>query len=143
MSRLIDPNHIGRQRTQMTKAIMLTLRELAPRQTVDDEARDMVAFIALCLHEINEGLTLTTHAWEKRNYWVKADQFMREWSWTGELSKQLKWALLHNDWSEIAFLIPQIASRLSSVKLPQRNTIGQAWHGAFARLKELGSTAPN
>lgn len=138
MSRLIDPNHIGKQRTQLTKATMLTLRELAPRQDVDDEARDMVAFICLCLAEIHEGLPITTAAWEKRNYWVKADAFMREWGWTGETAKQLRWALLHNDWSEIAYLIPQIAGRLSGVKLPQRNTIGKAWTGAFRRLKEQG-----
>lgn len=138
MSRLIDTESVGKQRNYLMKAIMLTMRELAPRQDVDDESRDMAAFIALCLEEIHGGIDATVAAWEKRNYWVKADNFRREWSWTGETGRQLRWAVLHNDWSEVAYLMPQIAARLSNVKLPKRNTVGRAWQGAYRKLRTEG-----
>ncbi len=143
MGRVIDPNHVGKQRTYLIKATLLTIRELAPRQDVDDEARDMAAFIALCLEQISKGINVTIRAWEKRNYWLKADRFQREWAWSDKLGGQLRAAVLQDDWGTVAQLLPQVAARLNGkIKLPKRNTIGRAWPGSYKHLtkQEKGVT---
>lgn len=144
MSRLIDPNSIGKQRNYLIKAILLTIRDLAPRQKVDSEAYDMAAFIALCLIEIHGGIDITIQAWEKRNYWLKADQFQREWAWSGRLGEQLRTAVLGQDWEGVVQLLPQIAAKLNGrIKLPKRNTVGEVWRGAYYRLKQGEKVAAN
>lgn len=131
MSRIINRNAVGTRRQQLCKAVAITLRELAGKTSVDDEARDMVAFVTLCLNKIHNTIDETVSAWEKRNYWIKADRFRRDWSWTQKKQEQISQALLHNDWVEIAHIMPEIATQLRSVKTPKRNTIGDAWTGAY------------
>ncbi|MFQ5406923.1 MAG: hypothetical protein ACE5FI_00685 [Anaerolineales bacterium] len=141
MSRIINPDGVGQQRTRLCKAVMLTLRELAAKQDIDDEARDMAAFISLCLREIYATVDVTVRAWEKRDYWVKADRFRRDWAWSQTKSEAVRQSVLCNDWGELAQLLPEIAAReqLVKIKLPKRNTIGSAWEGAFQRLREVQS----
>ena len=53
MSRIINPESAGKERTQLTKAIVLSVRELAQQTDVTNEARDLAAFIALALKSIS------------------------------------------------------------------------------------------
>ncbi len=41
----------------------------------------MGAFIFAHLKAISNSVDQTALAWEKRDYWVKADTFRRQWSW--------------------------------------------------------------
>src|SRR5947207_14918354 len=81
LSRVINPESAGKERPRLTKAIVLAVRELAKQKEVNDEARDLAAFIALALKTIAEGIDVSVVAWEKRDYWVKADKFRMEWMW--------------------------------------------------------------
>lgn len=137
MGRVINSETAGKQRTRLAKAILLTLRELGKKGDIDAETRDMVAFIALCLHEMQETIEVTCAAWEKRDYWIKADRFRRDWAWTGKYYSKLSNGILQNDWAEIPMLLPEIAQHAPSMKLPKSNTIGTAWNGALPRLKQL------
>ncbi len=139
MSRLIKTDTVGKTRTHLTKAVMITLRELAAKKQVDDEARDMAAFLALALYAIYDTIDESVKAWEKRDYWMKADQFRRDWAWSGALAQKAREAALLNDWGELAQLMPEIAAKLGSVKLPKSNTIGKPWTGALAELKTRGT----
>ena len=47
MSRVINPDSAGKDRTRLTKAIVLAVRELAKQNEVTEEARDLAAFISL------------------------------------------------------------------------------------------------
>ena len=67
MSRLINLDSSGKQRTQLTKAVMMTIRELATKKDIDDEARDMAAFLAIALSEIHNTIDVSVRAWEKRD----------------------------------------------------------------------------
>ena len=135
MSRVINTNGVGKKRDRLCRAVVLAVRGLATKATVDDEARDMAAFIALALGEIHETIDESVRAWEKRDYWIKADQFRRQWAWADKMSGSIRHAVLLNDWGELAVLLSEIGARLSSVKLPKRNTLGQPWGGALAVLK--------
>jgi len=102
---------------------------------VTAEARDLAAFIALALKAISEGIDVSVAAWEKRDYWVKADKFRMEWSWAGPIAETLNEALLKDDWGAVAALIPKIASRFGKVQVSNNHRLGKPWVGAFDQLK--------
>src|SRR5512134_2684114 len=106
---LINPESAGKQRTQLTRSIVVAVRELARQTEPGAESRDLAAFIALALQTIAEGIDISVAAWEKRGYWVKADKFRMEWSWTAQYASKLKEAVLSDDWGTIAILSMQTA----------------------------------
>lgn len=138
MSRLIKTDTVGKDRTRLTKSVVLAVRELARQTEVTAEARDLAAFIAFALQAIAEGIDESVAAWEKRGYWVKADRFRMEWLWTGQYAKKMKEAVLADDWAAIAMLLPQIAQKLGKVQIAQNHRLGTPWRGAYKRLKEEG-----
>lgn len=139
MSRVINPESAGKDRTRLTKAIVLAVRELARQQEVNDEAKDLAAFIALALKTISEGIDVSVVAWEKRDYWVKADKFRMEWMWTGQYADKIKVAIFTDDWGTIAMTIPQIAQRLHKVEVSDNHRLGKPWAGAFKQLTSVQS----
>ncbi len=136
MSRLISTDGVGKQRDRMMKALALSLRELAKRPKIDDETRDLAAFLVLALRQIHATIDVTCAAWEKRDYWVKSDQFRRDWMWAEQLAGKLEAVVLGERWSELAGLMPALAGRVAKVVLPKRNTLGSPWLGAYAQLRE-------
>jgi hypothetical protein len=135
LSRLINPDSAGKDRTRLSKSIVLSIRELARQRDVNAEARDLAAFIALALQSISEGIDVSVVAWEKRGYWVKADRFRMEWIWTGQYAERMKNAILQDDWATIAMLMPQIAQKLGKVVVSENHRLGNPWVGAFEQLK--------
>jgi hypothetical protein len=118
------------------KALMLTLRTLATRQTIDAETKDMVAFMALALNEIDATIDVTCAAWEKRDYWLKADQFRREWAWAGRTGAKLERVALGDEWQNLPALMAELSKPLEKVVLPKRNTLGTPWTGALTKLAQ-------
>ena len=134
MSRIINPDSIGRHRNYLVKTITLTLRTLGKKEIPDDDARDMIAFIAIALEEISKSIDVSVTAWEKRGYWVKADRFRMEWDWTGHYGHLFKDAALSEDWKSIAALAPKIMDRLPAVKISENHRMGAPWSGAWKAL---------
>ncbi len=135
MSRVINPNTSGKSRTQLTKAIVLAIRELMQQTTPDDTSRDLAAFIVGALEEIARGVDTSVVAWEKRDYWVKADRFRAEWTWTKHLAEQMRAALLADDWLQVAALAVRIAHKLGNVEVSARHRMGKPWIGAWKALQ--------
>ena len=135
MSRVINPESAGKERTRLTKAIVLTIRELARQTEPNDKTRDMAAFVALALRAIAEGIDVSVAAWEKRDYWVKADRFRMEWAWAGQMGEKMKKAVLEEDWANVALLSAQIAQKLQKVKVSEKHRMGTPWVGAWEQLK--------
>lgn len=134
MSRLIKTDTAGKDRTRLTKSIVLAVRELAKQKEVTADARDLAAFIAFALQAIAEGIDASVAAWEKRGYWVKADRFRMEWLWTGQFAQKMKDAVLKDDWGTIAMLLPQIAQKLGKIQVAENHRLGAPWKGAYRRL---------
>jgi hypothetical protein len=141
LARVIKLESSGKARTQLTRAIVLALRELARQQNTDNHTRDLAAFIALALEAITATIDPSVEAWEKRGYWLKADRFRMEWAWAGPLSQIMRKAILEDDWSRVAITSAQIAGKLSKVEVPQRHRLGEPWIGAWERLLGSKSTA--
>ena len=134
MSRVINPESAGKERTQLTKAIVLAVRELAKQAEVTNETKDLAAFIALALKSISEGIDISVAAWEKRDYWIKADKFRMEWVWTGQVADKMKVAIFTDDWGTIAMLMPQIAQKFSKIMVSDNHRLGKPWMGAYQQL---------
>ena len=134
MSRVINPDSVGKERTRLTKSIVLCIRELAKQAKVTSETKDMASFIALALQSISDGVDVSVAAWEKRDYWVKADKFRMEWMWAGSMAEKMKTAVLSDDWMSIASFLPQIASRFNKVEVSDNHRLGKPWENAYALL---------
>lgn len=136
MSRVYNPETIGKERSRITRAIVIALRELMHQPEPNSSTRDMAAFIALALETIAENIDPSVAAWEKRGYWVKADRFRMEWAWTARLGSELRKALLEDDWGGVAQAAVQITQKLQDVKVPVRHRLGTPWVGAWKKLQD-------
>ena len=138
MSRIINPESAGKERTQLTKGIVLAIRELAKQTAPGPESRDMAAFIALALAQISEGIDVSVAAWEKRGYWVKADKFRMEWLWADAYAARMKNAVLTDDWATVAVTMTQVAQKLVKVEVAAGHRLGRPWVGAFRKMQSEG-----
>jgi hypothetical protein len=134
---VINPESAGKDRTRLTKGIVLAIRELAKQSDVNDEARDLAAFICLALQTIYEGIDVSVLAWEKRGYWVKADRFRMDWMWTGQYADKIKVAIFTDDWGTIAMTIPQIAQKFGKIEVSENHRLGKPWVGSFKQLMSM------
>ena len=134
MSRVINPDSVGKLRTQMIKGIVLSIRELARQTETGTETRDIAAFIALALKTISDGIDTSVTAWEKRDYWIKADKFRMEWLWAGSAAEKMRIAVLSEDWATVAALSAQIAQKFSKIQVSQNHRLGKPWVGSYDQL---------
>ena len=134
MSRVINPDSVGKQRTKLSKAVVLALRQLARQSDTGGETRDLAAFIAVALASISEGIDASVAAWEKRGYWVKADKFRMDWAWAGPISEKLRTAIVADDWATVATLSAQIAQKLNKIQVADNHRLGRPWAGAYERM---------
>ncbi len=136
MSRIIDTQGVGKQRTRLQKGIVISIRELMLQTKPTLVTKDLAAFIALALLEISKGVERTVAPWEKRNYWVKADSFRRDWAWTENLGTEMKIAALDQDWQSVAMLSAKIGTHLNKIQVSPRHRMGKPWLGAWEGLQE-------
>ena len=141
MGRIIPLDTAGKNRTRLVRSVVMALRELASQNQTDHQTYDLAAYIALALAEIHQTIDASVIAWEKRGYWVKADRFRMDWAWSEQLGGLMKKAVLADDWASVARLAAQIAEKLNSTKVSQRNRLGKPWIGAWERLKEIPDTS--
>jgi hypothetical protein len=135
LSRVINPEGSGKDRNRLVKSIVLAMRELMRQPEPNEHSRDLAAYIALALLEINKTVESSVAAWEKKGYWVKADRFRMEWMWTDSLGKQMREAVLKDDWATIAMSVAKLGGKLNNVDVPIRHRLGEPWVGAFSHLK--------
>ncbi len=135
MTRIIKLDGVGKQRKRLTREVVLAIRELMRQEEVDEDTKDLAAFIALNLEAIFQTIDLTVAAWEKRNYWVKADRFRLEWAWSGVLAQEMRAAILEEDWQLVALTSAKAAQKLNNVQIPKRHRMGEPWHGAWVEFE--------
>ena len=136
LTRIIKLDGVGKQRKKLTREVVLAIRELMRLEEVNTETRDLAAFIALNLEAIYQTIDLTVAAWEKRDYWVKADRFRMEWAWSGKLAGEMGIAIRTDDWQAVALISAKAAQKLNKVQVPQRHRLGEPWHGAWEEFKK-------
>ncbi|NLF50227.1 MAG: hypothetical protein GX577_03750 [Leptolinea sp.] len=135
MSRIISTESGTRERTRLSKAVVKAIRILAQQEKPDAESRDLAAFIALACEEMYKSVETSVIAWEKRDYWVKADRFRMEWQWCERAASAMRKAVLSDDWGTVAATSGLVAQKLMKVQLAPGARVGTPWVGAFKQLK--------
>jgi hypothetical protein len=135
LGRVINPEGVGKERTQLLRSVVLALRELMQQNAVDQKTRDLAAYLALALLAIDQTVEVSVAAWEKRDYWLKADRFRMEWAWAGRLGERLRKAVLADDWPQVAQTAAAIAEKVKQTEVPKRHGINSPWDGAWQKLQ--------
>jgi hypothetical protein len=137
LTQIIKTTTPGKEREQLSKAIVVTIRTFMRLGAPDQKTNDMVAFVILALKEISTGIDQSVAAWEKRGYWVKADKYRLEWQWAGEMADRLQHAFEAEDWGKIVEYLLNTMTRFSNIKVSDRHRIGQPWVNAFITYKNI------
>ena len=124
----------GKERKQLSRSVVLAIRELGKQTEPNSDSKDMAAYIVLALRDINQTIEVSVVAWEKRGYWVKADRFRMEWEWSKILGDRLYKAVVDEDWGTMVLLLGQVAQKLNKEQIPARHRLGTPWVGAWGRL---------
>jgi hypothetical protein len=131
VTQIINRSTPGKERTQLSKAIVIAIREFMRQTKPDQQTKDIVAFVILALEQISEGIDNSVAAWEKRGYWVKADKYRMTWNWTGVTADKLNSALTTENWTEIAPIMLDIISRFDTIKVSNQHRMGTPWKNAY------------
>ncbi|MDD5468147.1 MAG: hypothetical protein PHS96_10095 [Anaerolineales bacterium] len=140
MSRIIHTEGGGKERNALLREVVYALRALMSQGEVTTTTRDIVAYLILVLEAVAGTVEKTVEAWEKRDYWIKADRYRLEWQWTTQYAQKLRSALQPEDWNQVAQLAIQIGGKCSGVNMPKRKRTATPWDGAWGRLN-LGRKA--
>lgn len=134
MSRVINTNSPGKRRNHHMRTIAELLRRLGQKQGVDDEAKDMVATIVFALRDINATVIESVEAWEKRNYYKKADDFQEKWWWASRLLPQIEKAVREETWDELPTLMTKLFPYFADIEVNKMMRKDDTWNGAYDEL---------
>jgi hypothetical protein len=127
---------VGKQRNRLLRAIVVSIRELMKQSKPDQKTKDLAAFISSALLAVDETIDRTVAPWEKRNYWVKADNFRQEWAWVKHTGEEMRDATLDEDWPTVAGLAATVGAKLAKIMVSDNHRMGTPWVGAWDRLLE-------
>ncbi|MGH2543101.1 MAG: hypothetical protein ACRDIB_09900 [Ardenticatenaceae bacterium] len=135
MSRIVHAHGSpATQRNRLRRTIAEALRRLLEKPTLDQESKDLTALIVFSLRAIGENIDSSARAWEKRDYYLKADRFRRDWEWVGPLERLLTNALLYEQWDELPSLYVQLLAQFQDVNVSKLTRSVGLWEGAYQRL---------
>ncbi len=134
MSRVVTVDSVGSQRQRLRRTIAEALRRLMAKRELDEEARDLAALIVFSLREIDEGVEQTATAWEKRDYYIKADRFRQEWLWVGPAADEIERILRRQAWDRLPAALARLLSHFSDITINRMVRTEKLWQGCYRRL---------
>lgn len=139
MSRVIATDSVGKERRQLRRTIAEALRRLASKKEFDEESQDLTALIVFSLRRLDEGVDRTATAWEKRDYYLKADRFRLEWEWVDQTAYSLETALLLGQWEQVPEILVGLFPKFTDVTIARYTRSPNLWQGCYQRLSNGGS----
>ncbi|MBM3121893.1 MAG: hypothetical protein FJZ97_06865 [Chloroflexi bacterium] len=134
MSRVIRPDSPSRLRAALLASVQATLPALDTAGS-DAQLRDRLAFILLALRQVQASIEPTAEAWERRAYWVKADQFRRSWAWAGTSGDAILKAVEAGDLGAACRHALSIQPHLPLSRTAKARDLSSVWAGCYQRLK--------
>jgi len=136
MSRVINIDSPTKRRNYNRRTIAELLRRLSQKPEIDDEAKDFICTIVFALRDISAGVERTALAWEKRDYWLKAERFARQWEWTVESAANIEDVIRNNAWDLLPQLLGELFPRFADIQIKTMTRKADVWRGAYSRLME-------
>jgi hypothetical protein len=134
MGRVINTDNPGKRRNQQMRTCAELLRRLTQQSEMDDDSKNMLAMLVFSLRDIADGIDESTVAWEKRDYWVKAEEFRERWRWTHELGAELKAVVLGEKWDDAPPILLKLFPYFSDIKVTKFTRSQSLWDGAHQQL---------
>lgn len=136
MSRLIKLDSGKRERDKILKSIVACINQLNERKGSLNDNKDLIAYIILALEELYKNINTSIEAWEKRDYWIKAERYKSEWQWSEMYAKKLTEALTKEDWQSVSYLVGELSIKLSYIKISRYHRKDTPWDGAWKILND-------
>jgi len=134
MGRVVNPNSTGRERSRSMRTAAELLRHLSQKAELDDDAKDMAAHLVFCLRDVEDGIEQSAEAWEKRDYWVKAEKLRQKWSWAGSAAARLEAAIRRNAWDTLPGVMVSLVDHFAEIKITKLTRGASEWEGSHRRL---------
>jgi hypothetical protein len=134
MSRIIATETPGKTRNQLRRTIAEALRHLSQKSRLDEEVKDLSAIIVYCLQGIADTVDRTTEAWEKRDYYMKAERFREQWRWLEPMADQLSAVIYKERWNELPVVLAELMPYFGDIKIKKMTRKPTLWQGAYERL---------
>jgi hypothetical protein len=134
MGRVVNPNNPGKLRNQLMRTGAELMRHLSQKAELDDEAKDMAALLVFCLRNIDDGIEASAIAWERRDYWVKAEQLRQRWVWAGNASARLENVIRNETWDTLPSIMVNLFEHFADIKITKFTRDAAEWNGACQRL---------
>jgi hypothetical protein len=114
------------------------LRRLAAKGQVDEETKDMAAAMVFIFRDIDAGVDVSAMAWEKRDYWLKADRFRIEWEWAKQAATDMEDVIRNEAWDLLPRLMMDLFPHFADIKIKKLTRKPDLWHGAYQQLMTEG-----
>ena len=134
MGRVINTNNPGTERNRWRRTVAEALRHLMKKKELDAEAKDLAALIVIGLRGIAETIEITTEAWEKRDYYLKADRFRLEWEWAGQAAERMAATIKSGLWPELPPQLAELLPHFADIRLTKLTRSPQTWQGCYDLL---------
>jgi len=134
MSRIIATASPGKVRNRHRRTIAEALRRLSQKSQLDGEAKDLAALIVFCLHGMADTVDRTIEAWEKRDYWMKAERFREKWRWLEPTTDELAAVIYKGRWAQLPTVLAQLMPHFADIKIKQMTRKPVLWQGAYEKF---------
>ena len=134
MSRVINTNSPTKIRNARRRLIAELMQRMGGKQEIDDEVKDMAAAIVFSLREIYDTCETAAKAWEKRDYWIKAERFLREWRWTRTMAANIEDVIREDAWELIPQLLIELFPKFNDIQVKTLTKKPIEWEGAYKKL---------
>lgn len=130
MSRIIRTKSGAAERKSLLQQLQAAGAVIGESQPELDELWDLLSFMALKLAEIQTSVEATVEAWEKRDYWLKAERFRTDWLWVNSLLSRVELMLAESESKASSRDIDQILADLGKQPAQKAKLQGRPWEGA-------------
>ena len=117
MGRIIHTTNPTRLRNLAIKKMIAVIRECLRSPQSDAGLFEVGASLTVPLQEIWESVDHSAAAWEKRDYWLKADAFRRQWSWVDKSLAGIKASVSAKNPAGLQQHIIELGEKLGSLKV--------------------------
>jgi hypothetical protein len=131
MSRVIYTQKPGKIRNRHRRTVGEALRRLSQKTRLDDEAKDLAALIVFSLHGMADTVEQTIDAWEKRDYYLKAERFRQKWRWLQPLTDELSAVIFEGQWDQLPAVLARVTTHFADVRIKQMTRKPTLWQGAY------------